>query len=150
MVQFWDASTAGEAAGAPEEVHPAVTAIWAGSSRMGNDQKSRSPPQRAIERLLQVFRIQGREALVQNHHTCPLQKSPRHEQAAAARLGELPAGFADDLLQGGGHASEEVSLPSSRQTAAASAKFPNGRSPLSHQQVKGEGLGRRGSRGTGR
>jgi len=50
---------------------------------MSDDQQGRRPSQDAVERLLQVFRIEGGDPLVEDDDDRPLEESPRHEQPAA-------------------------------------------------------------------
>ena len=75
---------------------------------MSDNQQSFCALQNAAHGSTQVLRVERAEGFIQNHQVSILQQSAGDKQAAALPVGELPAGFADDLLQPRGHAPQQL------------------------------------------
>ena len=70
-----------------------------GPSRVRDDQQRVGARQDAVEHALERFRVERREALVEDAQVEPLEESPRDEEAAALSVRELPPALADELLE---------------------------------------------------
>jgi hypothetical protein len=64
---------------------------------MGDDNQGLCPTERAIETCFERFRIERREALVENRELGALQQGASEENAASFTMRQLPTGFADGL-----------------------------------------------------
>jgi hypothetical protein len=98
--------------------------------------------QDAAQAALQGLGVQRRKALVEDDEVGALQQRPGYIQPAALAMGELPAGFADQLPQPRRHAAEEVVEP--ELAADAFGRFDilglRWLAP-SHQDIEGESFG---------
>src|SRR5258708_10419536 len=73
------------------------------SSRVRDHHQRWAAAQRTRESLVEVLRIERREALVEDDDLASLQQRAGHEQAAAFAVGELPAAVSHELVQTGRH-----------------------------------------------
>ena len=61
----------------------------------------------AFQALAEILRIQRGQAFVEQNHLGILQECAGEKNAAALALLQLPAGFAYDLVEPGGHAFQQ-------------------------------------------
>jgi hypothetical protein len=109
---------------------------------MGNHKEGRSPGEHTMQGALEVLRIEGGKALVENDHVGVLQERPGHVETAALAVRELPSCLPDHLPQPGRHLVEQVT---ETELTAHGFRLLNvcglGRPAATHQQVEGERAG---------
>src|ERR1700751_3868461 len=109
---------------------------------MCNHQKRTRPPQHAVERKLDIFRIEGCEALVENHDLSALQQSAGNVDAAALPVRELPAGLPNHLQHSCWHlVHQRLEAEFATNRRRFSHVFFAWRPAASHQEVERKGFG---------
>ena len=83
---------------APVRLSPATPEVSV-RRRMGDDHQRARPPRRHVQSQQPRFRVESRQALVEDQQIGVLEQSPRQAHAARLALRQLPARLPDPLLQ---------------------------------------------------
>ena len=109
---------------------------------MGDHEEGGSPSERTVQGALEVLRVEGGKALVENDDVGVLQESPRHIETAALAMREPPSRLPDHLPQPSRHLVEQVA---ETEFTADGFRLLNvcrlGRPVATQQQVEGERAG---------
>ncbi len=88
---------------------PAPEAVRHSGLGVGDHQQCTGTREGAVQAFAQGLGVERREALVEHGELRILQQGAREEDPAALAMGQLPAGFADTLMNPARHATQEAS-----------------------------------------